>query len=223
MIDLTIVKPADLWYIVGLIVTDGNLANDGRHINITSKDESLLLAVKEALGLKCGLTKKSRHKEKIKKYFFLQFSDARFYRYLLTLSLHPKKSLTLKSVPIPALYFSDFVRGVIDGDGCITTWVHKQNGHIQWALTIVSASPIFINWLKLEIESAYKVKGKLYTRIPEGKNPLYTIKFGKLAAKVILRKCYYKNSLCLDRKLHIVQACLSTKNGMRKYGKVISH
>ena len=37
MIDLTKIKPNDLWYLVGLVATDGSLSLDGRHINITSK------------------------------------------------------------------------------------------------------------------------------------------------------------------------------------------
>lgn len=48
--DLNIAGP-NLWYLVGLITTDGCLSSDGRHINITSKDEKYLIKLKNELGL----------------------------------------------------------------------------------------------------------------------------------------------------------------------------
>ena len=67
MVDLTLVKPEDLWYTVGLIATDGNLSKDGRHINITSKDDGYLTEVGEALHLKNKIIKKNESVGKNKK------------------------------------------------------------------------------------------------------------------------------------------------------------
>ncbi len=41
----------ELAYVVGIIATDGNLSPDGRHINITSKDEEMVQTVKKLLRL----------------------------------------------------------------------------------------------------------------------------------------------------------------------------
>lgn len=41
-----------LAYIVGFIVTDGNLSSDGRHLTFVSKDVQLLKIFKEILNLK---------------------------------------------------------------------------------------------------------------------------------------------------------------------------
>src|ERR1700691_6081621 len=101
MVDLSLVKPKDLWYTVGLIATDGNLSKDGRHVNITSKDGELLNGIKRILCLKLKLTKKARTKEKIKKYFFLQIGDVKFYKFLLSIGLTQKKSLTLGKISVP--------------------------------------------------------------------------------------------------------------------------
>ena len=157
-----------------------------------------------------------------KKYSVLQFSDVLFYEYLKNVGIFPKKSLTLGAVAVPQKYFPDFFRGVIDGDGCITTWTHRTNGYQQWSLFIVSAAPIFISWLKLEAENYFKVRGKLYTSLNKGKkNPINRLKFGKLAAKVIIKQIYYDGSLCLARKELKGKLCLLDPSLMINYGGVI--
>lgn len=223
MVDLSLVKPNNLWYIIGLIVTDGNLANDGRHINITSKDTGFLEEIRKSLSIKNKITIKSRDKEKEKKYYFLQFGDIKFYKFLTKIGLTAKKSLTLKEIEVPQQYFVDFLRGIIDGDGSISSWVHNTNGNIQWSLRIISAAPIFVNWLKKEIEDYFNVKGKIYGyKHKDKKNFLYIIKFGKFAAKVVLKKCYYRNCLSLNRKFDEAKKCLLTTDRMKKYGNVVA-
>lgn len=175
MVDLSLVKPNHLWYAIGLIATDGNLSKDGRHINLTSKDKDLLDGIKEVLFLKNKLTKKARAKEGEKKYYFLQFGDVKFYKYLLRIGLTPHKSLTLKELTIPKDFFVDFLRGVIDGDGSINTWIHKTNGHRQWALRISSGSPVFSNWLKQSIEEFIGARGKIYGYKYPGKKMFFTL------------------------------------------------
>lgn len=112
MVDLRYIKPSDLWYIIGLIVTDGNLSKDGRHICITSKDENLLKSVRASLNLNIKIGKKARDREQEKKYSILQFSDVVFYQYLLNIGLKPKKSLILEKISVPNIYFKDFLNGV---------------------------------------------------------------------------------------------------------------
>lgn len=214
MVDLKAIRPADLWYTIGLITTDGNLSNDGRHINITSKDLTLLYQVKKALLLKNKVGLKARGKEKIKKYGFLQFGDVVFYRYLLTIGLTPRKSLTLQKVDVPQIFFLDFLRGIIDGDGNIHRWIHPQNGGEQWEMRIFTASPQFALWLYKNIAEKFRVKGiiaKSHSR-PLA-NTVYVLKFGKMAAKAILGKCYYENSLALERKRLLAQQCLKSYVG----------
>ena len=222
MIDPKIIKPEHLWYFIGLIVTDGNLSKDGRHISLTSKDREHLFLVRNALGLRNIIGFKARGYSKDKKYSVLQFGDVHFYKYLQSIGLTPKKSLTLKKILIDKVYFKDFLRGVIDGDGYITTWKHRGNGLNQWALGVVSAAPLFIQWLKDEIENDFRVKGKLYTYKHRGReNPMNTLKFGKLAGKIILKSIYYEGALCLERKKKKHLECLLDVNRMVNYGGVI--
>lgn len=223
MVDLRLVKPEHLWYVVGLITTDGYLSIDRRHIIITSKDEEILVKVKNSLFLDNKIGRKSRGYELEKKYFVLQIGDVKFYKFLLNVGLHNNKSLTMEKLSVPSKYFIDFLRGVIDGDGSIERWIHRSNGYEQWSLRVISGAPIFLQWLKEEIEKNFSVRGKLYGYLNKGKkNKIYSIKFGKLSAKVILKGCYYKNCLSLERKLVKANECLKTINGLSKYGNVIT-
>jgi hypothetical protein len=223
MVDLRYIKPADLWYIIGLITTDGNLSSDGRHISITSKDKDLLESVKAGLNLNIKIGKKARGREQKKKYSILQFSDAAFYKYLSSVGLKPKKSLILENIKVPRPYFKDFIRGIVDGDGSINTWINRANLYEQWCLRIFSGAPVFSSWLKEEIEREFRIKGRLYSYISKDKkNPIFILKFGKLAAKVILEECYYKDCLALNRKFKIARKCLKSENRLSKYGNVIS-
>ncbi|MBP9728456.1 MAG: hypothetical protein KBD27_03720 [Candidatus Moranbacteria bacterium] len=224
MVNLKKVQPTDLWYIIGLIVTDGNLSKDGRHISITSKDRDLLILVRSALYLDSKLGMKGNGENPEKKYTIFQFSDVAFYRYLESIGIHPKKSLTLESINVPSKYFNDFLRGVIDGDGSINTWIHRTNGRPQWCLRIISGAPIFASWIHHEIQNQYSVVGKIYTYTFKGKkNPINIVKFGKIATKIILKSAYYPGSLSLKRKLLQAERCLKTEDGWKGYGEMINN
>ncbi len=219
MVDLSLVKPKDLWYTVGLIATDGNLSIDGRHINITSKDKGHLEGLKKKLFLKLKLTRKARSKEKVKKYFVLQIGDVKLYKFLLSIGLRQKKSLTLGKIEVPPEYFKDFLRGVIDGDGSISTWIHKSNSNVQWSSRVVSASKKFIYWLKRETERTFNIKGRLHSAVKIGfPNPIYILKFGKFATKNLLVECYYEGCFALKRKSLLAQKCLLAENKLSQYG-----
>lgn len=216
--NLNLINTHNLWYVVGLITTDGNLSKDGRHINLTSKDADLLKDVRKALNLSIKIGRKARGGEQEKKYYVLQFGDVSFYRYLLTIGLTPKKSLSMTEIKVPGKYFPDFLRGVVDGDGSINTWVHHSNNGIQWCLRLTSGAPIFSQWLKDEIENRFKVKGKLYKyHYKLKKNPIFITKFGKIATKIVLKSIYYKDCLALSRKLSKATQCLESENGWKKY------
>ncbi len=209
------IEGANLWYLVGLIASDGSLSMDGRHINITSKDEFFLKKVilMTRLENKIGI----KNKGKINQAFQIQFSNKNLYEFLLSVGLTPKKSLSLGKLDIPKEFFIDFLRGLIDGDGSIRSWIHPTNLHEQWSLRIFSGSNVFIAWLKSQIEGYFGCKGKIHSALrPERENLIYTLKYGKIAAKKILKNCYYKNALGLDRKTHLAQKCCSSYAGWQQ-------
>jgi len=216
MIERTSIKPEDLWYTIGLITTDGNLSPDHRHINITSKDTALLESVRHALGLTNKITRKANGYSSARIYGALQFGDVKLYRYLESIGLSQRKSLTLEAIAIDEQYFPDFLRGVIDGDGCIRHWRHPSNGNEQWEMRVYSAAPIFSHWLHEKITQYFKVKGVVLSSSARRKNTIYALKFGKMAAQKILSKCYYQDALSLRRKHILAQECVAATDGWKK-------
>lgn len=208
------------WYLVGLIATDGCLSSDGRHIDITAKDRDYLIRVRDAIGFQCRATEKNNGKGQIA--YHIQLGSRILYDKLLGIGLTPRKSLTLAKLNVPDERFNDFLRGVIDGDGNIRRWLHPTNGHEQWTLRIYGASRPFLHWLANTTERLWSLKGGVHKEAgKKRKNPLYTLKYGKLAAKVILTYCYYPGALALERKRQLAEVCSSGDVGWSKSKTVI--
>ena len=212
--DLNIVGP-NLWYLVGLITSDGCLSSDGRHVDITSKEYKFLQKIKDTFNLSNKIGTKNRNK--INEAYYLQISNINFYEFLLSIGLTPNKSLKLSNLNIPKDFFVDFLRGVIDGDGSLRRWLHPTNLREQWSLRIFSGSPLFIKWLQSTIGKYLKCQGRIHSAIrPERKNFIYTLKYGKMAARIILEKCYYGGSFGLDRKIKLANECSNSYRGWSK-------
>ncbi len=174
-------------YAIGLITTDGNLSKDGRHMNMTSKDIDLIMVFKKCLGLSNTIGRKSRGKSKEKKYFQVQFGDINFYNFLVSIGLSPAKSKTLSPLNIPDDYFSDFLRGCIDGDGSIGVFRHPESEHGQLRVRLCSASRNFLQWVKDKISSIYSIEGGWV----ETKNSISVLVYAKADSIKLLNFVYY--------------------------------
>lgn len=193
-------------YVVGLLATDGCLSIDGRHIDFTSKDLEIVEIFKDYLNLNNKIGKKSRGSEKEKKYFRIQFGDKNFYEFLLSIGISPRKSKTIGFLKIPNSYFSDFLRGCIDGDGSIGIFWHPESRHPQLRVRIFSASKNFLFWIKNKI----KLFNILGGHFQQG-NRVYILVYSKADSIKLLNKIYYKNFPCsLSRKFLIARSYLRT-------------
>lgn len=201
----------DLAYVIGLIVSDGNLSKDGRHILFTSKDYDLAASYKEALNLGVIIGKKGNGSNPQKRYHVVQFGDKLFYNFLLSLGITPKKSKTLGSVKIPRKYFYHYLRGCYDGDGHFYSyWDKRWKSSYMYYLGITSASLSHILWLREKLNFLLDTKGHI-TR--HGKGSAYQLKFGKKESLIILRKIYPTSSVrCLSRKRLKIERALAIIN-----------
>jgi hypothetical protein len=199
------IQGSNLWYLAGLIASDGCLSRGGRHIDITSANREFLEDLKAGSGLvnKIGVKNK---RLKNQGYRF-QIANKNFYGFLLSIGLMPDKSLKLEQIQTPKNYFLGFLRG--DSDGGTQRRVHPANGREQWSLRITSGSIKFLAWLKEEIEKIVKAQGKIYSE-SETQNKL---KYGKMAAKEIIKQRYYKGCLGLSRKIKLAKTCLESDTG----------
>lgn len=186
-------------YAVGLMVSDGNLSPDGRHINFTSKDLELIQLFQKSLGIEVHIGKKANSTSKEKCYFVTQFSDVLFYQFLMNIGLMPNKSTSIGEIKVPARYFFDFLRGSFDGDGCtFSYWDKRWKSSFMFYTCFVSASPPHIVWLREEIDKGVGVRGHVTM---DGRHILQQLKYAKAESLKLLKKMYYSQDVvCLSRK-----------------------
>ena len=217
----------ELVYAIGLLVTDGNLSKDGRHINLRSSEVNLLNTFKRCLNLKnkIGYTDGQRG-------YRVQFSNVQFYNWLLRIGLFPAKTYTIGEIKIPDAYFRDFLRGHLDGDGSITTYIDRYNTYRGRTYTnqrifirFTSASNIHIEWLYKEINTIVGIKGAIIYKSPPTPNrvSMWDIKFAEKESIKLLRWMYYKKGIpCLERKRQTATKALEriSKEKRREYTRV---
>ena len=192
-------------YAIGLIVTDGNLSIDRRHIDFTSKDRDLVVTFKKCLGLKNKIGKKARAREDVKKYYRVQFGDRNFYEFLLSIGIIPAKSKKLGELQIKKQYFADFLRGCFDGDGSLGAFHHPESQYLQIRIKITSASLPFLYWLQKSIRECVAVRGGWIDSVPRA----WQLVYGKADALALLRFIYYSSSIpYLKRKQKIAKTFL---------------
>ncbi len=194
-------------YAIGLLATDGNLSPDKRHINFTSKDLKLIQLFKRCLQLSNMIGRKAREREKVKRYYVLQFGDVFFYQFLNSIGLFPNKSKILASIKIPQKYFFHFLRGHFDGDGTFYSYFDPRWKSSFLLYTVfISASKKHIDWLRQELQKRVGIKG----HISKAKtNSAYQLKYAKRESLKLLPKMYYdSDTLCLFRKREKIMIAL---------------
>lgn len=186
-------------YAIGLLVSDGSLSIDGRHISFTSKDLEMIENYQHALQIDVRIGKKSSGHQSVKKYYVVQFGDVLFYEFLQKLGLTPNKSKTIGKVDIPPDLFFDFLRGSFDGDGCTYSYFDPRwKSSFMFYTSFVSASREHILWLQKEIYVRLGISGHITN---DGKMKTKQLKYAKADSLLLLRKMYpNKRVLSLSRK-----------------------
>lgn len=193
-----------LAYAIGLLTSDGNLSKDGRHIEFCSKDKDLVELFCNCLELKNKIAVKGRGSLPHKNYYRVQVSDVLLYRFLLSIGLSPRKSLTLQQVFIPRYLYPDFLRGYLDGDGNINIFRHPESKHPQLRIRFSSGSLKFLTWLEHKIYELFDIYGYI-TALTRS----FYLNYAKENSIILLNKIYYDNNLpCLVRKFQVARPFL---------------
>ena len=199
---------ADFAYGIGLLVSDGNLSPNGRHIVFTSKDLEMIELFQQSLKIEATVGRKSSGRGLEKRYHVAQFGDVLFYQFLLDIGLMPNKSKVIGKIKIPEKFFFDFLRGSFDGDGCSYSYFDSRwKSSFMFYTEFVSASLVHIIWLQEEIFKRLKIRG----HITGGeKSSVYQLKYAKADSLKLLKNMYYKKSiLSLSRKRLKIEKMLS--------------
>ena len=196
---------AKLAYAIGLLTSDGCLSGDGRHLEFCSKDLELVELFCSSLKIKCKIGTKSRGTFPKKRYYRVQFGNVKLYGFLLSIGLMPRKSLTLKALEIPDDVFSDFLRGLLDGDGNINVFKHPESRHPQLKLRLYSGSSGFLSWLKETVNRLYGLERGSLFKLPQ----TYCLNYSKEDSIYLFNKIYYNSNIpYLNRKYLVAKPFL---------------
>ncbi len=211
---------ANLAYAVGLIATDGNLSSSGRHIILTSADRELLEKFCLCLG-KSGVSISkvkpsgfNKNSARGKQAYRVQIGDVQLYNWLNSIGLMPNKTMKLNDIKIPDLFFRDFLRGWIDGDGSIFSYIDrymsykgKQYAYNRLYVQLVSASKNHLFWIHDLIEKLVGVRGAISPQqVRPNRNQMWRIRYSKNDSVKLLKWLYYRSDLPkLSRKFEIAK------------------
>lgn len=183
-------------YAMGLLATDGAIVR-GRTLSFPSADrelvEHLLRCLEKANTVSRFITETGGVA------YRTQIGDVALCRWLRTIGITPRKSLTLGTIDVPDLVLADLLRGLLDGDGSIINKRAradtKRSSTYTWEYlrtSFLSASRTHIIWLQQRIIAAFGIDGYVATgrsrQRPE--RVMYTLRFGKRASLRLLPLIY---------------------------------
>lgn len=126
----------------------------------------------------------------------VSFSNSETAEFLISLGLTPKKSLTL-DIKFPLTW--DFIRGVFDGDGCISE-INKRTGPIKRARFQIATGSASFKTQLVQFFEQEGITSKCQIRT-SGKNPLHLINIYRIKdIELIYNKFYSNASYYLERK-----------------------
>lgn len=181
-------------YAIGLLVSDGCLSPNGRHIVFVSKDKEQIKNFLHALSIENHTSLDST------KVWRVQFSDVLFYHFLMTIGLMPNKSKIIGRIKVPSRYFFDFLRGVFDGDGSsYSYWDKRWRSSFMFYVCFASASQDLLHWLQQTLYTRLHIAGHITSSDGHSTKQL---KYAKREGLKILKRMYLKTpkSIYLSRK-----------------------
>jgi hypothetical protein len=205
----------ELGYVVGLLTADGSLSKDGRHIILASTDKGLLKLANKILNFKNKITKNPRSNKTKKQGWRVQFGNVQLYRWLEKIRLTPDKTHTLSGLKIPKEVFRDFIRGHIDGDGSIISYIDKYNTSknpkyvYKRLITYLIAHRIeHLIWIRKNLKTIIGINGCLMDKFKT--NGAWISKYSKKESIKLLHWIYYSPEVpCLKRKYDKAKEFLS--------------
>jgi len=113
----------EMAWVLGLLVTDGHINNKYYSIYFSQKDERILQLIAHFMAADYVLTAFGRTKTTPT----LIINSKEIKKDLELIGITAKKSLTVPFPAVPEEYLPSFVRGVIDGVGCVGSEGYQMN------------------------------------------------------------------------------------------------
>ena len=186
----------ELYYFLGFVAADGYISNNEIEIGLSEKDVCLLERFRDLIVPDKPLYHRKRTNSYTLKISCKKYIERFKNFYGMTTN---KKHEEMTFPNIPEQYVKDFIRGYIDGDGCIdTTKAYKgENVYVGQRLRILGNYE-FLNSLNAETKKI--VSHNTNTISQKGTENVYVITYNFKTANNILHWLYDDCTICLPRK-----------------------
>lgn len=202
----------DKAYFLGFIVADGNISKDTNCVKIIQKETYVLYEFKKYIQFEGEIyTSKNRNISTI------SISSEKTKKDLHNLGLFSNKTMTVQYPNVPEHLQNHFMRGVFDGDGCISIHHDKRDNSDRGQVNICSGSIEFINTYVDNLVKYANVK-RNNIRCPKG--TYYLIDWGGLTDVENIYSFFYKDAtVFLERKKATFDKVVYIHSNKNKYRK----
>lgn len=203
----------DKAYFLGFIVADGNINNKTTQVTLIQKEKDILYKFKEYIEFEGNIFTKSDKS----KCSYLTVSSAKMKSDLHNLGIYPAKTMIVKYPEIPKELEHHFMRGVFDGDGCVSIRKPgKRDKSGRGQVNICSGSKEFIEEYVNRLELYGITRNKV--RCPKG--TYYVIDWGSFSDVEKFYEYFYKNAtVYLERKKIKFEEIVSLSKEVIRYRK----
>ena len=185
-----------LGYAIGLIATDGGITR-GRNLGFPSADRELVVHLLNCLGKDNKISRVRTRTGGV--VYRTQIGDAAFCRWLGTIGIGARKSLTIGALKIPDHLLFVVARGLLDGDGSIINertradTGRRDDYYWEYLQTkFVCASRPHLEWLKSRLDAAVGINGLIIARTARARrHACYTLRYSKRDSHRLLPMLYH--------------------------------
>ena len=185
-----------LAYAVGLLATDGGITR-GRNVGFPSADRELVVHLLTCLDKSNKISRQRTRTGGI--CYRTQFGDVAFCRWLLSIGIGERKSLTIGALSVPDEHLFTCARGLLDGDGSIINKRapadvgRRDDYYWEYLQTkFVSGSKPHLDWHKNALDASLGINGLIITRAARGhKHASYTLRYSKRDSHKLLPALYH--------------------------------
>lgn len=193
------IQSEEQFYWLGFMYADGNISHEGNRIEVrlSIKDKEHLEKFKTFLNLsteiRTGICNGNG-------FCHLSVRNKHMWNTLNSLGCTPRKSLTLQFPPLSLFKSKEnilhFIRGYVDGDGCLTTYLNAKKTSIRTELSLVGTES-FLN----AVNKLFQNKGYIYNKSSNGwDNKAFSLSFSNIPSRKIARYLYENATIYLNRK-----------------------
>lgn len=198
-------------YWLGYIYADGTITKNNNKISLVSKDLEVIENFKKSIKSNHKITKNINFDKRTnKKYtsYLIQIGNRMFVRNLINLGITNKKTDILYFPIIDEKYYSYFIAGLFDGDGCISYY-----GKHNLRMSLISTNEV-LSFIKDYIAKKFNIKDlQYYKKVSTNKTNVYKMHLYKDTFK-FLQFIYNDNNFkyYLKRKYNIYKEFTKKKN-----------